>query len=675
MIIKELRLKNFGRFHNKEIQLKEGINLIYGENESGKSTLHSFIQGMLFGIEKPRGRASKEDWYAKYEPWDTPSLYNGSMDIIKEDRIYRMERDFNRFQKSASLIDVTTGRELPSDPESMIEFLGGLTESNYKNTISISQLKGKTEKELGESLRNYITNLSLTKTEIDVGKALTFLKTGKKSIKLDEIYTERKDLENKIKENLRIEDDIDKWTIGKENRLEELKSIKEKLDKTRVHWQERERERGLYESNPVIAELYKTHEEKEKKLEQLEIKHGIIEAEIENLEIAYENPVPLGLSIEQLGLIREEEDAINKEITLITKAREKREEKYRKRFLYILIPIICLIASIFFFYFSIWSTGALLLLLSCLSLSFLAYSLSRFKREVKYFVKEISTLTDSRNKLISKGKSILESQQAEDEKDIQERYKRTVLWEVEYKKKEALRRELLSECESLKEEVKVLEQNLREYSQKQREKEEREYNSLQEEYQVLLGELNRIEWELERYQNNEEELLWNEEKLKDIKKKEREEELKLKAIDIAIASIETISVDIHDNFGQELNRLVSSLMYHITGGKYGDIKVDEKLSVKIHTTDTLVDIEKLSVGTVEQLYLSLRLAVGDIMFKGHSLPLLLDDTFAYYDDFRTREALKMIHRERKGQVIIFTCHKREKVFLTEEGIPFHDIEL
>ena len=52
MKITELILKNFGKFTNKQILLADGINIIYGENESGKTTLHTFLKGMLFGMEQ-----------------------------------------------------------------------------------------------------------------------------------------------------------------------------------------------------------------------------------------------------------------------------------------------------------------------------------------------------------------------------------------------------------------------------------------------------------------------------------------------------------------------------------------------------------------------------------------------------------------------------------------------
>ena len=77
MQINELLLKNFGKFHDRQIDLDEGINLIHGENESGKSTIHTFIRGMLFGIERGRGRAAQNDTFSIYEPWENPNYYSG----------------------------------------------------------------------------------------------------------------------------------------------------------------------------------------------------------------------------------------------------------------------------------------------------------------------------------------------------------------------------------------------------------------------------------------------------------------------------------------------------------------------------------------------------------------------------------------------------------------------
>ena len=54
MKILSLHIEGFGKFHDLDISFKDGLNVVYGKNEAGKSTLHTFIRGMLFGIEKQR---------------------------------------------------------------------------------------------------------------------------------------------------------------------------------------------------------------------------------------------------------------------------------------------------------------------------------------------------------------------------------------------------------------------------------------------------------------------------------------------------------------------------------------------------------------------------------------------------------------------------------------------
>ena len=86
----ELHLKGFGKFHDRTISFTDGINVIYGKNEAGKSTMHTFIRGMLFGIQPQRGRASKNDLYSKYEPWENGGTYEGS--LLRTERTYLPNR-------------------------------------------------------------------------------------------------------------------------------------------------------------------------------------------------------------------------------------------------------------------------------------------------------------------------------------------------------------------------------------------------------------------------------------------------------------------------------------------------------------------------------------------------------------------------------------------------------
>lgn len=80
------------------------MNIIYGENETGKSTIHAFIRAMLYGF--PRRSARRMDEYQLRQPWDNPSFFSGTMVFAKGDRYYRIERNFNKNANEAHLIDL-----------------------------------------------------------------------------------------------------------------------------------------------------------------------------------------------------------------------------------------------------------------------------------------------------------------------------------------------------------------------------------------------------------------------------------------------------------------------------------------------------------------------------------------------------------------------------------------
>lgn len=68
MQIKKLQINNFGKLNNKNIELNNGINVIFGENESGKSTLLKFITSMFYGASKNKNGKRISD-FEKYTPW------------------------------------------------------------------------------------------------------------------------------------------------------------------------------------------------------------------------------------------------------------------------------------------------------------------------------------------------------------------------------------------------------------------------------------------------------------------------------------------------------------------------------------------------------------------------------------------------------------------------------
>ena len=94
MKIRELDLKSFGKFSEKKVVFHDGINVVYGENESGKSTVHTFIKSMLFGLERGRGRASHNDTFSLYEPWENPNYYAEWLHEKQSMNVYFASPDF-----------------------------------------------------------------------------------------------------------------------------------------------------------------------------------------------------------------------------------------------------------------------------------------------------------------------------------------------------------------------------------------------------------------------------------------------------------------------------------------------------------------------------------------------------------------------------------------------------
>jgi uncharacterized protein YhaN len=101
----------------------------------------------------------------------------------------------------------------------------------------------------------------------------------------------------------------------------------------------------------------------------------------------------------------------------------------------------------------------------------------------------------------------------------------------------------------------------------------------------------------------------------------------------------------------------------VTGGKYEDLRMDESLNLKVLPAgqDSLQDIAHLSKGTRDQVYFTLRHAIGCILAEsGEPLPLLLDDSFSSFDEERLQGAMRfLMELSRSGQVILFTCHRHQ----------------
>ena len=205
MKIEKLEIRNFGKMQNRTLEFSDGIQLISGENESGKSTVHTFIRSMLFGMTRGRGRAAKNDVYSRYEPWENPAYYAGEMVLESGGKRFRLTRNFGRQNANAKLVCLTDGEVLSVEDGDLSMLLGGVSEIVYDNTASIGQLKGRTEEGLADELRNYMANYQGSSDgELDVAAALDLLKQKRKRLEQEQKKTlaglekRKEELETKI---------------------------------------------------------------------------------------------------------------------------------------------------------------------------------------------------------------------------------------------------------------------------------------------------------------------------------------------------------------------------------------------------------------------------------------------------------------------------------------------
>lgn len=167
MIIDELSLNSFGKFKDEKINLDNGINIIYGNNEAGKTTIHKFIEGMFFGFFRPytkRKLYSKD--YNKYFPWNSDKYY-GTLKYTVDGDKYRIDRNFLKGRDQVKVFDDKTGEEITHmydyDKTSRLHAPASLhlklNSVVYNNTINIGQLKCKTEGDLAKEVKDSLINL------------------------------------------------------------------------------------------------------------------------------------------------------------------------------------------------------------------------------------------------------------------------------------------------------------------------------------------------------------------------------------------------------------------------------------------------------------------------------------------------------------------------------------
>ncbi len=176
-------IRGFGKFYQTSFAFQDGLHILCGPNEAGKSTLHTFIGCMLFGLERGRGRAARTGLYARYLPWDHDAVYGGSLAFETDDVPCLVERSFRADTRSCTLSVEGKGRTDCPDLSLPPEYLEGLTESFYYNTISIRQVKAGPDSSFAEELARSLSGVEKSGSDrIDFASASSSLKAQKKEL-------------------------------------------------------------------------------------------------------------------------------------------------------------------------------------------------------------------------------------------------------------------------------------------------------------------------------------------------------------------------------------------------------------------------------------------------------------------------------------------------------------
>ena len=166
-----------------------------------------------------------------------------------------------------------------------------------------------------------------------------------------------------------------------------------------------------------------------------------------------------------------------------------------------------------------------------------------------------------------------------------------------------------------------------------------------------------------------------EEEINEIKEKINKLETLLKATEIAIENLNESIREVRGNFGNILNSNVIDYFKTLTDGEYEDVMVSDSYDMKVRKGKEILPGAILSNGANDQLYLSLRLAFINMIYRGMDFPVILDDAFVQYDDIRAEKALEVLLEANFNQLLIFTCQNREKNILDNKNIEFNYIFL
>lgn len=620
MKINNLKINGFGKIEDKEINLDNRINLIYGENEAGKTTLLKFISGMFYGVSKNKNKKEFSD-FEKYKPWQAEEFSGKIEYTLDNNNTYEVFRDFTKKNPKIYFNSEDISKNFTIDKNRGNQFFyeqTGIDETSFITTTLIEQKSVVLDSSEQSILTQKIANI-LSTGEENISYKKTIEKLNKKII--EEVGTER--------------------TVGRP-----LNLISEKINKINKE------KNNLEETILNIDELEKKEKNIKNKIREKEIKINLLKEikkikEKNNLE---EEKIKINNNLKE-----EERVKIN---NLEKKLNENKIKKENKNLINIIIFTLLFILNIILFIFKI--NKIINIILFAITLIFGVFTVLKIiknnnkikekNKEQKRYLTEIEIIQNNINK-IQKNIDKKNEENIQKNKIEKNKIKNTYKNEIDENEINYLLEENINEInnilENLNNEISSLKLQLH--------TNEIDYNNIIKKSEEKAKLEEQLEGSLE----------------------EKEEILKLaNSINIAKTALENAYNKMKEEITPKFTKNLSNIVGKISSNKYNKIRfIDgQGLIVELNNGE-YINANKLSIGTIDQLYLSLRLSAMQEITQ-EKMPVILDEVFAYYDNERLENILKYLNENYKeNQIIIFTCSNREKEILDKNEIKYNYISL
>lgn len=622
MIIKEVNIGKFGKLENQKYQFAPRINVIYGANESGKSTLMQFLKAMLFGLEKTRVRKTL-DTYNRYEPWDTPAYFYGSMMFETGQQQFLLERNFYYKEKRARLVNIRDGEELSVEYGDLDMLLGNVSAAAYENTCCIGQEQLLPGRELGVLLEDERSNLAQTGSgDFQLSKALQELEQKRKNAEKT-----RKELEQQRLSHIH-QLEVNQQVLERD--VAGLKAQQEKQSTQQGTVQEQVR--ALQQQMEPVQTAYQTVCRREQ-----ELKSAVAQEQLE-----WEQAEREQWKREQFRREQEEAEAL-----------QQKSGKNAGFSPLLLIGVAGLIlAPVLRSAMDGFQKIAPALNIICIIL-ILAGLVSAYRKS-----REKKT-ADSGQK---HGQSVNDSVQNHREQDSRAN-DRANLQSVERKgRKAALDQQLQRVCQQKS----VLEEQLQQL------KDQKKALQLQAARQEGSGD--QVQSQIQEKEVELENLTEQMAELQQETLEEHNARADRDALELAAETMSRLAARMSKTLEHTLDKEMSGILAQITGNVHEQLQVTDGQGIVLAEQMQKRTPEAYSQGTMQQAYFSYRMAAGHMLMKEEPLPFLLDETFANYDEERLRQTLRWL-AEQENQIFLFTCRETEMRLLTEEDILFASIRL